>query len=115
MGITLQAFQIETGYNLIDHFSNLAPDDIEEARQLSVESLKTAAGTNILEAVLDAPKLPDVQINLKSVIKKVGSYTNHRTDQVLLGAALVYKMLTKFWPKLYPSNPSFELPSNPNS
>ena len=110
MAVVLRAYDIETNYDLISRFRNLQSMDLETSDRL-LEKFLVSSPRNILEQALRGPKIPDQQINLNEIVKKVTRdysplYHSHYKRYVNLGAATIYKTLEALWPKLFPQGES---------
>ena len=106
MAIVLRAFDINSGFDLMQRFGGLQPEDLSLVRSILQQSLPAREqDISILRRLLTIPQLPEQQINLNYIFSKLPRSAGHfRKEYVVEGAAAMYSILGHLWPKLYPQN-----------
>lgn len=103
MAVVIRAFDVESDFNLVNNFANLQQVDIQRANEIVAQALGgKKEGKDLLEEILETPRIPEQQITLNRVVTKATQASGSGQRQVNLGAAAMYKVLAEMRPKLYP-------------
>lgn len=111
MAIVLEAYNIETGFDIIPNLEKLSPEEVAKAGQTLREILPNKSDRNnksILEILLNRSSIPDQNVNLNEIVKKIRRAVPlmGMEDDFDMGAVAMYKILQANWYKLNSPKPS---------
>lgn len=109
MALVLRAYDIELEHDIIGRLANLYADDLMEVEK--VVGVRTI-GMTTLQKLLTSPRVPEQQVALNYMVKAASIYMLSPSEAII-GAGQMYALLTKWWPKLYPPQPSSQPESPP--
>lgn len=102
ISIVLRGYDLEAENKLMEGMANLDQDDIAEMQTLIRHGDKMAQhDVPIIERVLAQPRIPEQQVNLRQTVNAAAERVDRiEADHLKMGAAIMYKVLSKNWGKL---------------
>lgn len=110
MAFVLRAFDIESEYRLLPSLDKIKQEDLPLVKQLITEGLKGGGDYDLIEEILQAPRIPQMQIELNEIVEKGKNVSVLAINEFVQGAGVMYKLLNQL-------NNRYELPfraNNPN-
>lgn len=106
IALVLEAYQLETNQGLFALLSQLRDEDLTQGKGIIRDTLAQPVDATIpiLERILNAPKIPEHQVNLNYCLNQAmgqGSFAR----QSVQGGVAMYRVLSHLWPKLSPAIP----------
>ncbi len=107
MALVLKAFHYQSEFGLLENLKTLGREHFvtEIVRVTVAKALGDGKRMDLLETALFLPRISDAQLELNDLINEAFRDTYGGT-QSKMGAAAMYKLLSEFKPKLFPSDPT---------
>ncbi len=108
MALVLEAYQLETNQGLFALLSQLRDEDLTQGNSIIRDTLAQPvdASIPILERILNAPRIPEHQVNLNYCLNQAADQGSHAfARQAVQEGVAMYRVLSHLWPKLLPSVP----------
>lgn len=102
MAVVARAFALATDYRLIDRMAVLDEEDLAGVKNIVSEIYTVTEGKTILEQALEAPRIPDHEINLRHCVDKAMGRGYYSKIYGQMGAVAMYRIVAQLWPKLFP-------------
>lgn len=105
MAVVIAVFDKMSDQSLTERFSRLTSEDVTGALTEIRNGATLSDGVSVLEQVVKIPRIPEQQINLHAVINKLSKRAKpQHNSYIRVGAAAMYRILSKNWHKLAGNN-----------